>query len=151
VVFVDYLQKVATPGLGACDERERTTFVAEALKDLALQHGVAVVAIAAADKEALKERRIRMHHMRGSSALMYEADIVLALNEKSRALSKRHLAYDAQRALLAELYVVVSLEKNRNGIADFDLEFAKDFAHFAFDPQGTFLAEQLVDDVLYGE
>jgi hypothetical protein len=89
--------------------------------------------------------------MRGSSALVYEAYIALVLNEKSRALSKRHLAYDALRAQQAERYVVVSLEKNRNGAADLDMEFAKDFAHFAFDPQGTFLTENLVDDVLYGE
>jgi replicative DNA helicase len=149
VVFVDYLQKVATPDIRSRDENERTAFVVEALKDLALRHDVAVVAIAAADKDALKERRLRMHHMRGSSALMYEADIVLALNEKSRALSKRHLAYDAQRAQLAERYVVLSVEKNRNGAAELDMEFAKDFAHFAFDPEGSFLVEHLVDDVLY--
>jgi replicative DNA helicase len=151
VVFVDYLQKVAAPEATSCDENDRTRLVAEGLKDLALRRDVAVVAIAAADKDALKERRLRMHHMRGSSALMYEADIVLALNEKSRALSKRHLAFDAQRAQLAERYVVVSVEKNRSGVADLDMEFAKDFAHFSFEPQGTFLAEQLVDGVLYGE
>jgi hypothetical protein len=89
--------------------------------------------------------------MRGSSALLYEADVALVLNEKSRAVSKRHLAYDGQRLQRAQRYTVVSVEKNRSGAADVDMEFEKDFPHFAFDPAGTFLAEQLVDDVLFGE
>jgi replicative DNA helicase len=73
------------------------------------------------------------------------------LNEKSHAVSKTHLAYDATRAELAKQSIVVSVEKNRNGTADVDLEFRKDFTRYAIDPEGAFLAENLVDDVLYAE
>jgi replicative DNA helicase len=150
VVFVDYLQKMPARGHDS-NEDERTEYLAESLKDLAVTRDVAVVAIAGADKEALAARRMRMRHMRGSTALVYEADVALVLNEKSVAVSKMHLAYDAQRAESAKRSLVVSVEKNRNGAADVDLEFTKEFASFAIDPEGTFLAENLVDDVLYGE
>ena len=41
-----------------------------------------MIAIVAADKEGLKAARLRNHHLRGSSAINYEADIILILNEK---------------------------------------------------------------------
>jgi replicative DNA helicase len=151
VVFVDYLQKVPTPRGKFANEDERTAYVVESLKDLAIRHNVAVVALAGVDRDSLRERRLRMHHMRGSASLMYEADIALVLNEKSRAVSKAHLAYDAVRAERAKHQIVVSVEKNRNGIADVDMEFTKNFANYALDPNGSFLAESLVDDILYGE
>jgi replicative DNA helicase len=150
VLFVDYIQKVALAGEHRSDD-ERITAVAEGLKDLAIARNVTVVALAAADKAALSERRLRMHHIRGSSALMYEADVVLVLNEKSVAVSKAHLAYDLVRAEDAKRQIVVSVEKQRNGPADIDIEFTKDYAHYRLDPQGAFVAERLVDDVLYSE
>src|SRR5204863_6496004 len=72
VVFVDYLQKV--PMRHADDETERVTRVAGPLKELALECDVAVVAAVAADREGLLARRLRLHHMRGSTALAHEAD-----------------------------------------------------------------------------
>ena len=114
-----------------------------------MRRNVAVVALVGADKQALGKRRLRMHDLRGSSALSYEADLVLILNEKSQALSKTHLAFDAERAELAKRRVVVSVEKHRRGASDLDIEFGKDFANYAFDPDGTFLTENLVDDVLF--
>jgi len=151
VLFVDYLQKIPTERGRFSSEDDRTAYLVESLKDIALRRNIAVVGVVAAERDALRERRLRMHHMRGSSALMYEADIAIVLNEKHRAVSKTHLAYDAVRAESAKRQIVLSLEKNRNGVADVDLDFTKDFANYSIDPAGTFLAEDLVDDVLFRE
>lgn len=147
-VFVDYLQKVPTrPVLN--DEDERSTVLAESLKEMAITRNAVVVAIAAADRAALYERRLRLRHMRGSSALAYEADVVVVLNDKAVAVSKSHLAFDPVRAEQFRQMLVYSIEKHRSGPSELDIEFVKDFAHYRVMPQGSFLAEKLVDDVLY--
>jgi replicative DNA helicase len=147
VLVVDYLQKVSVPATG--DEAERVTRVAGALKELALGCDVAVVAAVAADRDGLLARRLRLQHLRGSTALAHEADIVVTLNEKWSSVSKTHLAYDATRARTYRQWVAFSIEKNRDGPAMVDLEFKKDFPNYRFEPQGRFVAEQLVDDVLF--
>jgi len=149
VVVVDYLQKVPVSQAG--EESDRVTRVAGALKELALECDVAVLAAVAADREGLLARRLRLHHMRGSTALAHEADVVVTLNEKWSSVSKTHLAYDATRARTYRQWVVFSIEKNRDGPAGVDVEFRKDFANFRFEPHGRFVAEQLVDDVLFEE
>jgi len=150
LVIVDYLQKVAQPRT-LVDDAERTTRTAEALKETAMRMHIPVVALAAADREGLSARRLRIHHLRGSTALAHEPDVVILLNEKSIAVSKSHLAYDPARADKYRQQVVFSIEKNRSGPAGLDLEFRKDFASFRFHPDGSFITEKLVDDVLYDE
>jgi replicative DNA helicase len=149
LLVVDYVQKV--PVAGASDEAERVTRAAGGLKELALACDVAVVAGVAADRDGLVARRLRMQHLRGSTALAHEADVVMTLNEKWSSVSKTHLAYDASRARTYRQWVVFSIEKNRDGPAMIDLEFRKDFANYRFEPHGRFIAEQLVDDVLFEE
>jgi replicative DNA helicase len=149
-LFIDYVQKMPTPRALANDD-ERSTHLAEALKELAIRRNVAVVAIAAADRAAFAERRIGMRHMRGSSALAYEADVVVAVNEKESVVSKAHLAYDSVRADQFRRMLVFSIEKHRNGPSGLDMEFAKDFAHFRVATQGSFVAERLVDGILCAE
>ena len=39
-----------------------------------------------------------------------------------------------------------SVEKNRNGPADVELEFEKDFANYRFVPAGRWVAERLWDE-----
>jgi len=57
--------------------------VVERLKDLTLSLRVPILAIVAADKASLVSgKRMRVHDLRGSSALAYEADVVLILNDK---------------------------------------------------------------------
>jgi replicative DNA helicase len=48
-------------------------------------------------------------------------------------------------------FVLLSVEKNRDGPASIDLEFRKDFPSYRFEPRGSFVAEQLIDDVLFEE
>jgi replicative DNA helicase len=147
VLFVDYLQKVAV-NPDPENEAEKVTKVAEGLKDLSLSHDLAVVALVAADWEGLRAGRVRLHHLRGSSALAYEADVAIILSDKHRAVARSHLAYDSVKAEKFKQWVVFSVEKNRGGVAMVDLEFRKDFLHYRFDPRGSYMAERSVDDRL---
>lgn len=147
VMVVDYLQKVAAPE-SARTEEERTTAVAEGLKDLALETGTAVLAVVAADKHGF-EGRTRLKHLRGSTALAYEADVVLVLNDKHDILARHHLMYGAVGTERFKDYVVCSIEKNRGGVDRVDLEFRKHFSQARFDPVGGTVAESLVDDRIH--
>ncbi len=149
-LFVDYLQKVPVAADLRANE-ERTTYLTEQLKELAMAAEVPVVALAAADREGLTARRLRLHHLRGSTALAHEADIAILLNEKAISVSKSHLAFDSVRAEQFKRWVIFSVEKNREGAPDMNLEFRKDLANYRFDPNGGFISEALVDQVLYEE
>lgn len=150
VLFVDYLQKMSVRPEPP-DEAGKVTTIAEALKELALARRLPIVAIVAADRASLDAHRLRLHHLRGSSALAYESDVVILLNDKRRIVAKAHLAYDAVKAETYNHYVVFTIEKNRHGPAMIDVEFRKDFANFRFDPAGRFVAERLVDERLNEE
>jgi replicative DNA helicase len=141
-LFVDYVQKVPVfPSIPR--EGERVGRVIEGLKQLALDHKMVVVAIAAADQEGLDARRLHSRHFRGSTALAYEADAIVVLNDKLAVVSRAHVAYSPTRAEEFERQVVFSVEKNRNGTADVDLEFEKDFASYRFHQRGRWVAERL--------
>jgi replicative DNA helicase len=144
VLVVDYLQKVAPHG-GLVNDGDRVTRVTEGLKELALQGSIAVLAIASADREGLGSPRLRLQHLRGSSALAYEADLAILLNEKHRIVSKMHLTYDPVRAEDFHNTVVFSLEKYRAGQANLDLEFRKEFASYRFNPAGGHVFDRLID------
>ena len=147
VLFVDYLQKIPLHPEPET-EAEKTTRTVESLKDLALSEHISVVLLSAIDTGGMHANRVRIHHLRGSSAAAFEADIVLMLNDKHKAVAKVHLTYDARRAASFRNYLVVSVEKNRGGPSLVDLEFRKDFAHFRLFPDGGYVSEQLVDERL---
>jgi len=151
VVVVDDLQKVAVPGrdLG---EADRVTVVVEGLKDLALQFSVPVVAIVAADREGIiAGRRLRVHHLRGSSALAYEADVVLLINDKYDVVARHHLVYDVGNAERFRDWAVLTIEKNRTGLDRIDLEFRKRFDQGRFESIGQPVREQLIDERVFVE
>jgi replicative DNA helicase len=148
VVIVDYLQKVSVfPDPPSEEELVRRSV--EGLKELAMSQSVAVLAVVAADTEGVKAQRMRIHHLRGDTALAYEADVVLILNDKHRAVARHHVVYQPNVAEGFHGWVVFSLEKNRGGVDGVDFELRKRFAHACFDPVGGFLSEQLVDGRLY--
>ncbi len=151
VMFVDYLQKVPVGSETGWTDSERSIRQAEELKDLAMAHDVVVVAIVASEREGLNTRRLRPYHLRGASGLAYEADIILILNEKFLAVSKLHSAYDPVQAQGFKRDVVITVEKNRRGVADRELQFTKDFVHFRFDTAGSFVEERLIDDMMFPE
>jgi replicative DNA helicase len=147
-LFVDYLQKVPTDR-PAADEDERVTVVVERLKDIALTRDVPVVAIVASDKSGLATGRMRLRDLRGSTALAYEADVALLLNDKMSVVARHHLVYGSPDAARFPEYVVCTVEKNRSGRAGVDLELRKRFSHGHFEPADRLVAERLVDDRVY--
>ncbi|MDL2335444.1 MAG: DnaB-like helicase C-terminal domain-containing protein [Chloroflexota bacterium] len=150
VVFIDYLQRVpAVPDPPT--ETERVTNVVAALKDLALGLGVAVVCVVAADKEGLKAARLRNHHLRGSSALNYESDVILILNEKYHIVAKVNIEFNPYQAQRFRDWTIVTVEKNRSGRDAVDLEFEKHFEFSCFDPEGRQVQEKLIEERLYND
>lgn len=144
VVLVDYLQKVPRPGAG---EEERITSVTEGLKDLALTLGTPVIAVSAAEKESLGAgHRMRTHDLRGSSALAYEADVVLLLANKAHIVSREHLVYDLGNVERYNAQTILSVEKNRHGRAGLLVELTKDFEHGRFHVHGQPVTERLIDE-----
>ncbi|MDA8202970.1 MAG: AAA family ATPase [Chloroflexi bacterium] len=150
VVFVDYLQKVPVIPEPP-NETEKVTYVVNGLKDVALSEGVPLVAIVAADKEGLKASRLRNHHLRGSSAINYEADIILILNEKYHIVAKVNIEFNPYQAQRFRDWVIVSVEKNRGGKDNVDLEYEKHFEYSCFDPDGRTVQEKLIEERLYND
>lgn len=145
-VFVDYLQKIAVHPERPRDENDKVTIIVEGLKDIALSLDVPVFAIVAADREGLKSKRIHLYHLRGSSALDYESDIAIIMNNKYQILAKDHVAFNPYTAKQFRNWVVFTVEKNRAGRAMMDMEFELNAQHFAFNPRGQRVQQQLIDD-----
>jgi replicative DNA helicase len=150
VVFIDYLQKIPNRP-GSVPAGDPTTRVVESLKELALEQGVAIVAVSALDLTGIQARRINAHHLLGGPSLAYEADVILALAEKADCVSRVNYAYSPYRLEAFREWVVASLVKNRSGRDLVDLEFRKRFAWGCFDPTGGAVAEKLIDDQRYVE
>lgn len=144
LLIVDYLQKVPYP-VSVDSEDHGVTVVVEELKDIALETGTPVLAVVAADKEGF-EGRTRLNHLRGSTALVYEADVLLVLNDKVAILAKHHLMYGSVGTERYKDFVICTIEKNRGGVSGVDLEFRKHFDQARFDPCGNTVVESLIDD-----
>jgi replicative DNA helicase len=145
-VFIDYLQKIAVHPERPRDENDKVTIIVEGLKDIALSLDVPVFSIVAADREGLKSKRIHLFHLRGSSALDYESDIAIIMNNKYQILAKDHVAFNPYNAKQFRNWVVFTIEKNRAGRAMMDMEFELHAQHFAFNPRGQRVQQQLIDD-----
>jgi len=126
VLFVDYLQKVPvlSAGIELTPERQIRT-VTEGLKNLALAHGVPIVAVAAADAEGLKGERVRFEDLWGDSSVNYEPDVALMLNP----------ARQDDEAKGRD--VIFSIEKNRLGQTNVEFGYHLHGQHFAFEHSGT--------------
>lgn len=148
LLVVDYLQKVPVDGHASLD---RAPEVAAALKEIAMTDHVAMLAIAAVGADGLGQRRIRPQHLATSAALVHEADCAIVMNDKASALSRVHTAFDNRQVDEARRWTLFTIEKRRDGPADIDLEFAKQFESFRFDPAGGFVAEHLLDDMTYSD
>jgi len=147
-VVVDYLQKVPLQ-LANATEDERIGRITENLKELALSLAVPVIAIVASDKQGIQARRLRSYHLRGSSSLLYEADVILIMNEKNRVVSRQVVNMTAVKDAQMANWVVFSIEKNRSGRDLVDFQLRKLFAYGLFDPSGDAVPEPLVDERVY--
>lgn len=150
-LFIDYLQKVAIYPERAADEGEKVTIVVEGLKDIAMTLNVPVLAIVAADREGLKSKRLHLYHLRGSSALDYECDIAIIMNNKFHILSKDHVAFNPYKSESYRDWVVFTIEKNRAGRAMIDVEFQLKAQHFCFVPKGNLVEQKLIDEKIIVE
>lgn len=142
LLIVDYLQKVACEH----EHREgthRAAIVAEALKEIAMSAGICVMAVSAVATTAMNQRRIGMGDLLGGGDLAHEADVILTLNDKSTAVAEAHRLFAGQRTAEFAMNTIISVEKHRDGPAPAHMEFEKDFANFAFVPEGAFIADKL--------
>jgi replicative DNA helicase len=146
LLVVDYLQKIPLGTSEATTEDEASVAIAQGMKELALQKGIAVIGIAASDRAGLKATRMRLVDLRGGSAFQYECDIGVVLNNKYSIVSREHLVYNVVQGSEARNWIVLSIEKNRAGVNAVDMEFELQAAHFRINPQGRFVRERLVDD-----
>jgi replicative DNA helicase len=145
LLVVDYLQKIPT-GAGLTEEAEVTTYLTQGLKELALETGARILAIAAADRAGLKSRRMYLSDLRGSSALQYEADVGLIFNNKHAIVSREQMIYNLNQADAMRNWLVISVEKNRSGRTAVDMEFMRDPAHFRMFADGDYVRDRLVDE-----
>jgi replicative DNA helicase len=150
VLIVDYLQKV--PQIPEPPtESEKVTYVVNGLKDIALTEHVPTIAIVAADKEGLKAARLRNHHLRGSSAINYEADVIVILNEKYQIVAKVNIEFNPYQAQRFRDWIIATIEKNRSGADNIDIEYMKHFEFSCFDPTGRPVQEKLIEERLYND
>jgi hypothetical protein len=91
-------------------------------------------------------KRLHLFHLRGSSALDYECDIAIIMNNKYNILSKDHVAFNPYQSRQYREWVIFTIEKNRAGKAMIDVEFHLQAPYFAFDPHGQMVQQQLIDD-----
>jgi len=120
VLFIDYLQKIPY----SLDSRElpperQVILVTQGLKDLALEFGVPVVAVAAVDPEGLKRDEPRVEDLLGGSAVKYEPDAVIMMLPRREAGERR---------------VGFVVAKNRAGPTDVEVVYPFVGRHFCFDP-----------------
>ena len=148
-VVVDSLQKVHFDAPMLLSEDDRVTFVVEALKDLTLELSVPILGIVAGGPTSGK--RMRVQDLRGSLSVAVPADVVLILNEKFDVVARHHLVYNLASAERFRNWVVMTIEKNRNGVDKVNLEFEKAFKQGRFNPDGGRVQEELVDDRIFVE
>jgi replicative DNA helicase len=149
MVMVDYLQKMPLVDF-AGDETSRVTIVTETMKDMSLELECPILCISAADRESLGAgHRMRTRDLRGSSALAYEADLVLILSSKEYVVSREHLVYDLGSIKRFRRWAVITIEKNRSGQGQVELEVQKDFEHGRFYPQAQVVTERLIEERVF--
>ena len=150
LIVVDYLQKVK-PADPAMPEEQQITRITQQLKDLAIDFASPVLALSSADRDGLKPgQRMRARHLKGSTALAYEPDVVMIMNTKADIVTRDALIYDVNGLERMREWTVVTLEKNRQGVGGLDIEFRKKFLQGRFDIDGAIVSERLVEERIDG-
>lgn len=115
VLFVDYLQKIPVPYTGMEIGSDRQIrLVTEGLKNLAMDHQIAIVAVAASDAEGLKKEHVKIQDLWGGPTIKYEPDVVVMLNPQ------------------ASDCVCFEIEKNRQGPANTRVQYQLWGAQYVF-------------------
>jgi replicative DNA helicase len=145
VLFVDYLQKVR-PQRESTSHLEHVAQVTAGLKEAALKSTFSVVAVSAISSAGLMRRRTHLAHLDSAVAVGYDSDVVILMNDKRAIVSSNQVSHTLEQSDRFRQRVVFTVEKNRGGIAPVDVEFVKDFEHFRFEPLGSYVSEQLIED-----
>ena len=131
ILFVDYAQIVPvrpSPLGGTLGEMDRIGVVLKGLKSIAIRHQAVVVAVAAADEQALRRQRVHLEDLWGPALVQYQPDTAIILN-RGGVMNGRTM-------------IRVGLEKQRNGPQGIEFEFPLWGEHFCFDPQGRLVSEE---------
>ena len=151
VLFVDYLQKVPVVPEPNTEE-EKVTRIVSGLKDIALERdGAGGRDRGRRPRGPQGQAAPRNHHLRGSSAINYESDIILILNDKYNIVAKVNIEFNPYQAQRYRDGIIASIEKNRGGQDNVDLEYEKLFEYSCFDPTGRITAEKLIEERLYND
>ena len=132
VLFVDYVQIVPVrPSLSGerYGENQRIAVVMKALKTVALQHHVPVVAVSAADETALRQQRVHLENLLGPALVQYQPDGALIMNRTGETVGERH-----------SWPVRWAVEKNRHGVSEVEMEMTLHGPYYAFNPHGRRVA-----------
>jgi replicative DNA helicase len=133
VLFVDYLQKVPVrpDELGYVPSTEqRIEVVMAELDNLADRYHCVVVAVAAADAEALRRQRVHLENLWGPANVQYDPDTALILNRGTGSASEGIKS------------VRWAIEKQRNGPQMIEFEVELHGPHFCFNPAGRLVSEE---------
>ena len=145
VLIVDYLQKVRALR-STTTHLEHVAEVTAGLKQASLESALSVLAVSAISATGLMRRRTHLAHLDSAVAVGYDSDVVILMNDKRPIVAANQIMNTLEQSERLRQRVVFTVEKNRGGIAPVDLEFGKDFEHFRFDPNGTHVSEQLIED-----
>lgn len=133
VLFVDYLQIVPVRPSATGEQYgdlQRISLVMKSLKTTALQYHVPVIAVAAADEEALRQQRVHLENLWGSALVQYQPDVALILNRGSLAGKE------------GDRFVRLAIEKNRSGPSEVEMEVVLHGPYYAFDPVGRLVSAE---------
>ena len=75
--------------------------------------------------------------------------MVMILSSKEQIVSREHLVYDLGRAKAFRRWAVVTVEKNRHGLGQVELEVQKDFEHGRFHPKAQVVTERLIEERVF--
>jgi replicative DNA helicase len=136
VLIVDYAQRVplspALMRLGLV-ESQRIDLIMRGLKSLAMNHGITVLAVTAADAEGLRRQRIHVENLWGPATVQYEPDVAIILNR------------DTLDRVDGERWVRVAIEKNRHGPSEVEFRHRLHGAFYHMSPHG----EPVTDEESY--
>lgn len=81
VLFIDYLQLVESEGGFKNQNREQEVAkMTKGLKILSMEYNIPIVILAQLNREAAKEKKPQLHHLRESGAIEQDADVVMFLH-----------------------------------------------------------------------
>lgn len=114
VVVVDYVQLLRGKGKSRYEE---VTGISNGLKSLAMKYDTAVLGLAQLSKEGQKSGRPFAYHLKDSSSLEQDAEVIMLLHKDLDDP-------ECQKGNMIKMYI----EKNRNGVSGATFRFYVDFA-----------------------